>query len=361
MTDSGGELTVAILDARPRGYPADCVKALLLSGNFSGAELIGLDGRNGAGNRLSERPEGRVAQTVPDTVSSALERPEVRRAFAALECVARAPGTDAAEAKNLAMARANGRYVLLLFSDVFVTPGCVETLREFLDAHPRTAAAGALLLRENGWLRPSRYDTPGLWPQLGRPLRFLTQINPRSRRYQQTRLEIAPQEKVAALPSACVMVRREAWLEIGEFTPGYDFDVDAVEWGIRAKKKRWRIHLVPPARAFHVPPQENLPLPVAGRLAYERSLLRCIERTRGRAYARVFRLLRAWRAVRLMLLTGAGWVLTGRRSALCRDLAAGYARLAGWHLGGRPEQGDPAPAAEVAEAVSTRRWETELL
>ena len=56
---------------------------------------------------------------------------------------------------NLTLAKATGEHILLLNSDIILTPGSVETLQAFLLAHPLVGMVGPGLLNFNGALQPS--------------------------------------------------------------------------------------------------------------------------------------------------------------------------------------------------------------
>ena len=329
-------ITVALLDVRPRGYPEDSLRALLNAQLPQGGEL-------------------HIVTVRPREVRAAVDRLLPGTVFAGVR-VDDLPGDlDPVRAKNMAMERAWTEFVLLLFSDTLVAPDCISHLLGFLRATPDAAAAGALLLRENGWPRTSACAAPSLRAQFGRPMRFLRSINPRALRYQRSALEAAADCQVDALVPACVLLRREAWEQVGPYTSGYDFNIDEVEWGIRARRNGHRVFVAPGARAFHVAPQEKGPIPLRARIAYEESLLRCVRRTCSGPGFRLFRAVRMLRALRLFLFwTGIRFFLAGLSTeAAARGPIWRY--ILRWHLGGRPHEGD------AGDCVSTRRWEFDLL
>jgi len=330
-------LSVAVLDVRPRGYPKECLQALVCAPDTTGLPL----------NALTVRP---------DIMREALACDEVRQAFPALRYTLLPQGTDVAQAKNLALTQSPSEYVLLLSSDVLVTSGCVAALREFLVHHPKAAAASALLLRENGWPRPLGHQSPRLLAQCGRPLHWWRKVRPSLRRYPSLRLERETQRRVEVLPFGCVLLRRRAWQDIGEYSEGYTFEFDEVEWAMRARRRGWRLYIVPPARAFHIAPQEMGNIPFPARLAFEESLLRCVVRTHGNTYSSLFVALRFARAVRLAIFCRAGWLLTGGCLMSLARLSRDYAQLARWFL-----RGQPANLSSTRECESMLRWEAELL
>ncbi len=331
----GTPLTVALLDVRPRGYPEDSLRALLDAQPPQDAEFL----------ILSVRPR----QT-----RAAVESLEPRTVFADVQVADLPAGADAARARNLAIEQASTPHVLLLFSDALLSPGCIQTLQRFLDETPRAAAAGPMFLRENGWPGISTYTAPSLRAQFGRPRRFLRSINPRAVRYQRLRLEAAAACEADALVGACVLLRRGAWEEVGPYTSGYDFNIEEVEWAIRARQGNHRLFVVPGARAFHIAPKEKGSIRLPARIAYEESLLRCVRRTRNGPGFRLFRAARMLKALRLFLFwTGIRICLAGlsTKAAIRGPI---WQRVLRWHLRGRPHQGD------AGDCFSTQRWEFDL-
>ena len=329
-------MTVALLDVRLRGYPEDSLRALLKAQPPQGAELLILTVR-------------------PRETRAAVEHLQPSALFAGVRVADLPADADAARARNLALEQTFTEHVLLLFSDVLIAPGCIQTLQRFLDKTPRAAAVGPLLLRENGWPGPSAYAAPSLRAQFGRPMRFLTSMNPRALRYQRSALEAAADCPADALVGACVLLRREAWEEVGPYTSGYDFNVEEVEWGIRVRRSGRGLFVAPGARAFHVAPREQGAIALPARIAYEESLLRCVCRTRSGPGFRLFRAVRVFKALRLFLLwTGIRLLLAGL-SAKAAARGPIWRQILRWHLRGRPHQGD------AGDCISTRRWEFDLL
>jgi N-acetylglucosaminyl-diphospho-decaprenol L-rhamnosyltransferase len=68
------------------------------------------------------------------------------------------PGYGAAS--NAAIDRCRSEYVLLLNSDTVLCPGALQTLRAYLDAHPRVAIVGPRLRNTDGTLQRSVHQFP---------------------------------------------------------------------------------------------------------------------------------------------------------------------------------------------------------
>lgn len=61
---------------------------------------------------------------------------------------------------NLGLKQAKGRYIVLLNSDAYIHPGCLEKAVIWMDTHPDTGAAGARLISEDGSWQPYARQFP---------------------------------------------------------------------------------------------------------------------------------------------------------------------------------------------------------
>lgn len=154
-----------------------------------------------------------------------------------------------AAARNTGLARAGTAYVAFVDSDVVPDPGWLAALRRHLE-DPAVAAVGP---RVRGLGGPADV-TVGAGPG-GRPGRSAGWVE----RYEAARSSldlgpspaaVRPHGRVAYLPSATLLVRREAWAGLGSFDEGLRVaeDVDAV-W--RACGDGWRVRYEPEAVVRH--------------------------------------------------------------------------------------------------------------
>lgn len=269
-----------------------------------------------------------------------------------IECANSAGGVlSLAEYKNRAVTETRGEFVLLVSAMDIVEPGCVERLSSFMQSHSDVAAAGALLLGENGWPRRCYMRFPGLLRFAGALGRWFVALNPRAQRYGTLKIEQELERRVDALPASCVMIRRTAFDEIGPFERGYEFRFDDIDWGWRARRKGWRLCVVPRAKAYHVAPLLHGSVPVRVRLAYEQSLRRFLLAHRRRAYRAVFWGSRMIGVVVAGTCAGLIALLTAFRSRSSIEHFRANAVVLRWRLSGSPEAGS------LGDAEQTTRWE----
>jgi len=146
--------------------------------------------------------------------------------------VRRGRGENAAEL----IARARGRFCLILNEDSELEPGATVALHAALAGAADAAAAGATLVCPAGVRQPSAWRFPSPWTallSLAGLRRFVIQSHGDRVR------------EVDWAPAAALLVRREA-------AAGVDWrDGDEVDFCRRLRAGGWRVLYVPEARAVH--------------------------------------------------------------------------------------------------------------
>jgi hypothetical protein len=158
-----------------------------------------------------------------------------------------------ARGNNQAFEIASGDYVLLLNPDTQVTKGAINTLVEFMEAHPEAAAAGGRLVRPDGGLEKSvrsfPYPGPVAWEFLG-----LAKLFPKSRTFAAYRMGYFGYDEVAEVDQpmgSCLIVSQRALEEVGPFDEQFPIFFNEVDWLFRAKEKGWSVYFVPDATVIH--------------------------------------------------------------------------------------------------------------
>jgi N-acetylglucosaminyl-diphospho-decaprenol L-rhamnosyltransferase len=141
------------------------------------------------------------------------------------------------------MRRARGRFYLLLNEDSELTEGAVDGLREAMEHEPLAAAAGAALLDPAGQPQPSAWRFPGLATALAGALFLHRRLTVQSGG-EQTR-------RVDWVQSAGMLVRGQAFDQVGPLDPCFFVYSDEVDWQRRARDAGWSVLHVPAARVVH--------------------------------------------------------------------------------------------------------------
>lgn len=152
----------------------------------------------------------------------------------------------------------NGRYSLLLNEDSELQTGAADTLYDALEQSPDAAAAGAKLFRPLKGAQPSAWRFPGLLSAL---LGLLT-----LGKLGVVQSKGTSMRKVDWAQSAALMIRGEAFEDVGDLDPRFFVYSDEVDWCRRAYDRGWEVLYVP---AAHVNHHEQL----ANDVAYERRVV----------------------------------------------------------------------------------------
>jgi GT2 family glycosyltransferase len=139
--------------------------------------------------------------------------------------------------------RARGRYAMLLNEDSELRPGATAALWQALQERPRTACAGARLLRPDGTPQPSAWRFPTPATALAGAL-FLHRLTTVQSRGYATR-------EVDWCQSAALLVRSEAAAAVGYLDPDFFVYSDEVDFARRLRDAGWRSVYVPGAVAVH--------------------------------------------------------------------------------------------------------------
>jgi GT2 family glycosyltransferase len=188
---------------------------------------------------------------VVDNASSDSSAQAVREAFPQVHLIDNPRNAGFGAANNLALEQARGDFLLLLNSDAFPKPGAIGTLVEYLKSHPDVAVVGPQLLNKDGSLQRSCWKFPSparAWLEnLG--ITSLLPNHPLVGDY--SRWEHDRERDVDFIIGACMLVRREAYEQVGGFDEGFFLYSEETDWQRRMQDKGFRIVFTPAAQVTH--------------------------------------------------------------------------------------------------------------
>ena len=155
---------------------------------------------------------------------------------------------------NRGMQVGRGRYFLLLNPDAWAVGNAVEQLVEFADAHPASAVVGPRLRNEDGSSQVSIRGFPTLW-RITTQYLFLGRLAPNTRLFNAFYGGGRPLDEiqdVEFLKGACLLLRREAFADVGPFDEDFFMFAEEADWCLRARERGWRVTFVPSAEVIHV-------------------------------------------------------------------------------------------------------------
>lgn len=145
------------------------------------------------------------------------------------------------------------RYSFLLNPDTVVRPGAMDTLVEFMDAHPDVGACGPKLVWPDGRLQHScrRFPTLGAFLVRRTPLRTVVRQSDKARQYTMADWDHQASRPVDWLFGAAILIRRECLRDVGGLDEGMFLFSEDVDWCLRCWQSGWPIHYVPQAVVIH--------------------------------------------------------------------------------------------------------------
>ncbi len=175
------------------------------------------------------------ASTAPDMVRY-LERMSRRRGFRVVSC----PGDfNFARICNLGAQHASGDYLLFLNNDVEVQSPCwLEKMLE-VAGHPHVGIVGAALLYPDGTIQHAGIEptADGDWQHVGRG---------------QPAAALGDEVHcVSAVTGACLLMRRDRFLEMNGFNERFPVTLNDVDLCCRARQRGWLSVVTPHARLVH--------------------------------------------------------------------------------------------------------------
>jgi GT2 family glycosyltransferase len=232
------------------------------------------------------------------------------------------------------MARARGRYCLLLNEDSELLAGAAVALYRALESDPHAACAVASLRRADGTPQASAWRFPSVASALAGAVML-------ARRYS-VQSTGAAVRRVDWGQSAALAVRREAAEQIGWLDREFFVYSDEVDFQKRLADAGWHTLYVPSAVAIHREQLSTGELPAARIIEHSRGRDRYMRKHHGAAAAAAVRWLTAWaygvRALAALALPGhdarryrahaAAALRPGRGEGL-REAAARYNRSRG--------------------------------
>jgi GT2 family glycosyltransferase len=157
-------------------------------------------------------------------------------------------------AANLGLERCQGRFVLLLNSDVTVDAQSVGRMADFLLTRPDAGAVGPRMVLPDGRLDPDARRAFPLPSTLFYRTVGLSKLFPKSPRFGRHNMGHVPDSDVHEMDAgsgACLMLRMAALDRVGFFDPRYFMSGEDVDLCYRLKLGGWKIFYLPSAGATH--------------------------------------------------------------------------------------------------------------
>ncbi|HEY5287244.1 MAG TPA: glycosyltransferase family 2 protein [Solirubrobacteraceae bacterium] len=166
--------------------------------------------------------------------------------------VQREPNIGFAAANNLGLARARGRYVLLLNPDVETDQGSYDELVATLDAQPEIGVASVVQNAPDGSLQYSIRRFPSAWLSLGEAL-GAARLKP-LRGWREEKHDPACYRRESAadwLVGAFLIARAEAAAQVGGLDERFFLYSEETDWCYRFHRAGWKVVHLPGMSVTH--------------------------------------------------------------------------------------------------------------
>lgn len=151
------------------------------------------------------------------------------------------------KASNQGIEATQGRHILLLNNDTIVNGAAFDTMVDFLEQHPKVGAVGGKVLNPDGSVQSCYNYFSTLWEEF----LIATRLGELSRPGYPSVLEGNEIKSVDWMTSACLMVRRAAFHQIGLLDESYFIYGDEADLQYRLKKAGWDVYFLPHATTIH--------------------------------------------------------------------------------------------------------------
>ncbi len=173
----------------------------------------------------------------------------VREEFPNVRLIESESNLGFAGGNNLALARATGRYVLLLNTDTLVHGNVLAEAVAWLDRHPDVGVLGPRVLNTDGSIQASCSAFPSL-RHLAMQTLGLTKLA-KWDSYRMTGWDRSSERRVEVISGAAMFVRRAAMEEVGLLDENFFFYGEETDWCRRYAKAGWALVFAPIPEITH--------------------------------------------------------------------------------------------------------------
>jgi GT2 family glycosyltransferase len=200
-----------------------------------------------------------------------------------------------AAAVNQAYRHATGEFVLLLNSDVDLTPGALSTLTAFLRAHSDVAGVAPLYLNPDGSSQPFHFLFPTFATTLANGSAIFRRLMPGSERllrnYRMTDDDFSKPLSVPQPSASCLLLRRSCLPDDFLMDEHYPIFLNDVKLALTLAEHGHVLWVTPDAVVFHEAHSSTRQLERSGKRQYIASTVRLLAETEPRVKVWLYRMI----------------------------------------------------------------------
>lgn len=175
----------------------------------------------------------------------------IRREFPACHLITNTTNVGFGRANNQGLALVEGRYVLLLNTDAFVSKDTLYKTMAYMDSHPRCGILGVRLVGRDGALQPSARYFPTPW-NLFLARTGLNRLFSGVRTVDDMNWDHASVRQCDWVPGCYFLVRRAVIDQIGLFDPRYFLYYEEIDHCLAARKAGWEVTFFADTTVVHI-------------------------------------------------------------------------------------------------------------
>lgn len=191
---------------------------------------------------------------VIDNASSDVSVEQIERQFPQVKLICNKENVGFAAANNQGIARAQGKYILLLNSDTVVREDTFDTMISFMEAHPRVGASGCKIVLPDGSLDKAckrGFPTPSAAFFYAFGIARWFPNNPYFNQYHMSHLDPDQQYPIDCLVGAFMLVRKTVIDQVGGLDETFFMYGEDIDWCYRIKQAGWEIYYYPRTEIVH--------------------------------------------------------------------------------------------------------------
>jgi GT2 family glycosyltransferase/lipopolysaccharide/colanic/teichoic acid biosynthesis glycosyltransferase len=178
----------------------------------------------------------------------------VRRRFPKVHLIVSETNLGFAKANNVGLKQARGKYILLINPDTLVQEDTLQVMIRFFEENRDVGLAGCKVMNPDGTFQLAcRRSFPAPWAAFTK-MTGLSALFPGSRlfgRYNLTYLSPDETYEIDALSGSFMMVRREAYEQVGGLDEDFFMYGEDLDWCYRIQRAGWRNYYVHSTQIIH--------------------------------------------------------------------------------------------------------------
>jgi GT2 family glycosyltransferase len=283
---------------------------------------------NSVSKAIAAAPDLSTEIIVVDSASSDGSPDMVRKEFSWVRLIANNKNVGYAGGNNMGVDAAQGRFLFLLNPDTVVHANILHQLVDFMDSHPQSGAVGPQLLWPDGSIQSSRRRFPTVGTLFWEST-LLGQWFPNNRYirdYQYADQTPDHPQIVEWVVGAAILIRRDAWQQVGPIDEDYFMYFEETDWCRRAVEIGWLVYYQPDAQVVHFEGKSSEQVIAARTIRFQRSKLRYAEKYFGSSWAVLLRVF-LWTTFAIQWLEETAKWLLGHKRSLRKQRMIAYGQV----------------------------------